>query len=119
MIEFFKELLTISAISLAIAFVQLVFTGHPGIWLTHFYLRLFQRQFPSSLGLGGLFIVLVLSFLYPFGMIFGYLIGFRLAPALLDLTNLVKWIFAIIIFFLWTLLMFELCYRWALSQAAR
>jgi hypothetical protein len=52
-------------------------------------------------------------------MIFGYLIGFRLAPALLDLTNLVKWIFAIIIFFLWTLLMFELCYRWALSQAAR
>ncbi len=119
MIEFFKELLTISAISLVIAFVQLVFTGHPGIWLTHFYLRLFQRQFPSSLGLGGLFIALVLSTLYPFGMIFGYLIGFRLVPALLDLTTFFKWALAIVMFILWTLLMFELCYRWALSQAAR
>lgn len=39
MSEFFKELLIISAISLAIAFVQLVFTGHPGIWLTHFFAR--------------------------------------------------------------------------------
>ncbi len=119
MSEFFKELLTISAISLVIAFVQLVFTGHPGIWLTHFYLHLFQRQFPHSLGLGGLFIALVLSTLYPFGMIFGYLIGFRLVPALLDLTAFFKWALAIMMFILWTLLMFELCYRWALSQAAR
>jgi len=72
-----------------------------------------------SLGLGGLFIALVLSTLYPFGMIFGYLIGFQLVPALLDLTALFKWALAIIMFILWTLLMFELCYRWALSQAAR
>jgi hypothetical protein len=40
-------------------------------------------------------------------------------PALLDLTALFKWALAIIMFILWTLLMFELCYRWALSQAAR
>jgi len=52
-------------------------------------------------------------------MIFGYLIGFRLVPALLDLTAFFKWALAIMMFILWTLLMFELCYRWALSQAAR
>jgi len=109
MSEFFKELLIISAISLAIAFVQLVFTGHPGIWLTHFF----------RLDLAACLLRLCSVLLYPFGMIFGYLIGFRLVPALLDLTALFKWALAIIMFILWTLLMFELCYRWALSQAAR
>lgn len=112
-----KELLTVFVVSLSLAMVQMLATaGYPGVWLTELYLRLFGRTFPSGIGLGGLFISLVMSFLYPFGLFWGYVAGFRLAPLLLEMTQEAKWGIATIVCILWTLLAFELGYRWALSQ---
>lgn len=115
--DFLRELLSVFVASVAVAFGQVFITaGYPGVWLTEFYLRLFRRALPPSLELGGLFIALVLSFAYPFGAIWGYALGFWLAPMLSDLPSAAKWIIGIIVFFLWTLLMFELGYRWAIYE---
>ncbi|MCS7013493.1 MAG: hypothetical protein RMI34_09505 [Chloroherpetonaceae bacterium] len=115
-----KELLVVFAISAAVAVGSVLLTvGYPGMWLTEFYLTLFNRKIPSELGLGGLFIALVMSFLYPFGIFWGYLVGFRLVPWLLRLPDAAKWGVGIGAFVLWTLGVFELCYRWALWQAKK
>lgn len=117
MSDFLKELLTVFVISTVVAFGQIITAGYPGTLLTEFYEHLFQQRFPTSLELGGLFIAIVLSFCYPFGAVWGYLFGFRLAPLFFDLQATVKWIIGAIVFFLWTIFMFELGYRWALQQA--
>ncbi|MFN3926204.1 MAG: hypothetical protein ACK4QL_02540 [Pseudanabaenaceae cyanobacterium] len=91
-------------ILLALASVFLMFR------LTEFYGKLFNAQFPTSLELGGLFIGIVLAILYPWGILWGYIVGFRLFPAW-------HWPIGIATCLLWTVGVFFLGYGWALREA--
>lgn len=93
-------------ILLALASVFLMFR------LTEFYEKLFNAHFPTSLELGGLFIAIVLAILYPWGILWGYIVGFRLFPVW-------HWPIAIATCWLWTVGVFWLGYAWALREASR
>ncbi|MEN9221692.1 MAG: hypothetical protein Q6M04_04575 [Thermostichus sp. BF3_bins_97] len=90
-----------------------------GVRLTQFYLWLFQRQFPPSLELGALAITYMMSLGYAFGLLWGYLLGFVLLPNLWPGVGIrAKVLVGIVIYILWTLLVFEVLYRDALRQAS-
>ncbi|MCJ2544120.1 hypothetical protein [Thermostichus vulcanus] len=88
-----------------------------GLKQTQFYLWLFRREIPTSLELGGLAMVYMMSLGYVFGWLWGYLVGFVLLPRLgVEGSILAKVLVAIGIYLLWTLLVFEILYRDALRQ---
>ncbi len=111
------QLVWVIVISLTAAAASvLIFAGYPGVWLTQFYQWLFGWQFPSRLELGGLFFVLLLSALYPIGMIVGYLVGFMGLPAIWSQMSLwLRWVTGLTTGLMWTVALFIYIYQVSLT----
>ncbi|WJI24460.1 hypothetical protein RHP47_01925 [Thermosynechococcus sp. QKsg1] len=92
----------------------------PHLYLMQFYFWLFRRELPSKLELGGLFIMLVMAGGTGLGFLIGLAAGFVLLPWLWpELGQLWQGLTVVAIYFVNSLIWFELGYRWGQWEAKR
>ncbi len=92
----------------------------PHFFLIEFYFWLFRRELPSSLEMGGMFIMLVIAAGTGLGFLVSLAVGLVLFPWLWPETGQGgRWLTAVGIYVLNSLLCFELGYRWGQREAKR
>ncbi|HIK25157.1 MAG: hypothetical protein P3X23_002525 [Thermosynechococcus sp. Uc] len=85
-----------------------------------FYFWLFRRELPNSLELGGLFIMQVIAAGTGLGFLVSLAVGLMLLPWLRpEMGQGWRWLTAVGIYVLNSLLCFELGYRWGQREAKR
>ncbi|BCX12969.1 MAG: hypothetical protein KatS3mg067_1907 [Thermosynechococcus sp.] len=98
----------------------IVLLSWPHLYLIQFYFWLFRRQLPNSLGLGGLFIMLVIAGGTGLGFLVSLALGLVLLPWLWpEVNQRGQWFTVAAIYFVNSLIWFELGYRWGQWQAKR
>lgn len=90
------------------------------MYLMQFYFRLFRRELPNSLELGALFIMFVMAGGTGLGLLGGIAVGLGLLPWLWpELGQLWQGLTVVAIYFVNSLIWFELGYRWGQWEAKR
>lgn len=92
----------------------------PHIHLMQFYFWLFRRQLPPNLELGALFIMLVMAAGTGIGLLVGIAVGLGLLPWLwTEVGQLWQGFIVVAIYFVNSLICFELGYRWGQREGKR